>query len=123
MTKTGVGPFRSVRFRSQATGTAVIMPTKYMAANTSAGSGTKPKYLMSGTKVSHMMAYTGMRAEQLIRGAIIIVAMRSRGLAIVRVDITPGTAQAKELMRGMKLWPLNPQNRSRRSIKNAARAM
>ena len=52
--------------------------------------------------------YTGSRAEQVISGATMIVASRSRGLAMVRVAMMPGTAQAKLDSSGMKARPDRP---------------
>ena len=67
--------------------------------------------------------YTGRRAEQLMRGAISIVTMRSRRFSITRVAITPGIAQANEDISGMNDFPLSPSLAIRRSIRKAARAM
>ena len=50
-------------------------------------------------------AYTGSRAEHVINGAIMIVASRSRGLAIVRVAMIPGIAHAKLDSSGMNERP------------------
>jgi len=67
--------------------------------------------------------YTGSRAEQLIRGATRIVAMRSRRSPMVRAAMIPGTAQAKLDSRGMKDVPERPQRLSSRSMRKAARDM
>ena len=40
------------------------------------------------------MVYTGSRAEQVMNGAIRMVAMRSRLLSMVRVAMMAGTAHA-----------------------------
>ena len=66
-------------------------------------------------------AYTGKRAEQVINGATIIVVKRSRGSAILRVAIMPGTAQAKLDSNGIKARPLKPALNISLSSKNAAR--
>ena len=74
-----------------------------------------------GTKAPMISAYTGKRAEQVIKGASMMVARRSRQLAMVRVAITPGTAQAKLDSRGMKARPDSPTLPIKVSSKNAAR--
>ena len=66
-------------------------------------------------------AYTGSRAEQVISGAIMIVAKRSRGFWMVRVAMMPGIAQAKLDSKGMKARPDKPTLPMTRSSKNAAR--
>ena len=53
-------------------------------------------------------AYTGRRAEQVISGAIMIVASRSRQFGMVRVAMMPGIAQAKLDSSGMKARPDRP---------------
>ncbi len=53
-------------------------------------------------------AYTGSRAEQVISGAIMMVARRSRRFGIVRVAMMPGTAQAKLDRSGMNARPDRP---------------
>ena len=67
--------------------------------------------------------YTGNRAEQLIKGAIRIVTIRSRRFSMTRVAITPGIAQANDDMSGMNDLPLKPSRDMSRSIRKAARAM
>jgi hypothetical protein len=69
------------------------------------------------------MAYTGSLAEQVIRGATIMVIKRSLRSSIVRVAIIPGTAQAKEESIGIKDFPESPDHRNIRSTKKAARDM
>ena len=66
-------------------------------------------------------AYTGRRAEQVISGAIMIVTSLSRGLAMLRVAMMPGIAQAKLDSSGMKERPDSPTLPIKRSSKNAAR--
>jgi len=66
---------------------------------------------------------SGSLAEQLISGAIRIVASRSRRFSMVRVAMMPGTAQANDDSSGMNDLPLRPTPAMRRSIKNAARAI
>ena len=53
-------------------------------------------------------AYTGNRAEHVIKGAIIIVAKRSLSELILRVAIIPGMAQAKLESSGINERPLKP---------------
>ena len=53
-------------------------------------------------------AYTGRRAEQVISGAIMMVARRSRGFWMVRVAMIPGMAQAKLDSKGMNARPDRP---------------
>ncbi len=52
-----------------------------------------------------------------------IVIRRSRSLSIVRAAITAGTPQPLPTSIGMKLLPLRPNLRKRRSMMNATRAM
>ena len=47
-----------------------------------------------GMNAAITMVYTGSRAEQVMNGAIRMVAMRSRLLSMVRVAMMAGTAQA-----------------------------
>ena len=56
-------------------------------------------------------------------GATRIVAKRSRRFSMVRVAMMPGTAHANDDSIGMNDLPESPHQRSRRSIRNAARAM
>ena len=74
-----------------------------------------------GMNAAIRSACTGSRALQLIRGATIIVAIRSRGFPMVRVAMMPGMAQAKEERRGMNDFPCKPTFLIRRSIMKAAR--
>ncbi len=66
-------------------------------------------------------AYTGRRAEQVISGAIMIVASRSRGFCMVRVAMIPGIAHAKLDSNGMNALPDKPTLPITRSSRNAAR--
>ena len=66
-------------------------------------------------------AYTGSRAEQVIKGAIMIVTSRSRGFWMVRAAMMPGIAQAKLDSSGMKARPDSPTPPIRRSSRKAAR--
>ncbi len=66
-------------------------------------------------------AYTGSRAEQVISGAIRMVARRSRGSWMLRVPMMPGIAQAKLDSSGMNERPVNPTDSIRRSSRKAAR--
>ena len=58
-----------------------------------------------------------------MKGAIIIVANRSRRLSMLRVAMMPGIAQAKEESSGMNDRPESPTRDISRSMMNAARAM
>ena len=62
-----------------------------------------------------------MRAEQVISGAIRMVANRSRGLGMVRAAMMPGMAQANEDNSGMNARPDKPTLPIKRSSKKAAR--
>ncbi len=66
-------------------------------------------------------AYTGSRAEQVISGATRMVARRSRGSWMLRVDMIPGTAHAKLDNSGMNERPDRPAAAIMRSSRNAAR--
>ncbi len=66
-------------------------------------------------------AKTGRRAEQVMSGAIMMVASRSRGFWMVRVAMMPGIAQAKLDSSGMKARPDRPTLPITRSSRNAAR--
>ena len=66
-------------------------------------------------------AYTGRRAEQVMSGAIMMVARRSRLEGMVRVAMTPGIAQAKEDSSGMNARPDSPTRPISRSSMKAAR--
>ena len=64
----------------------------------------------------------GSRAEQVMNGAIRIVARRSRLFSIVRLAMIAGTAQAYADSSGMKAFPFRPTNDIVRSAMRAARA-
>jgi hypothetical protein len=49
---------------------------------------------VAGTNAPMSSVYTGRRAEQLMSGTTMMVARRSLGSSMVRVAMTPGTAQA-----------------------------
>lgn len=66
-------------------------------------------------------AYTGNRAEHVIKGATMMVASRSRGSWMLRVDMMPGTAQAKLDSNGMNERPDKPAADIMRSSRKAAR--
>ena len=53
-----------------------------------------PSTGLSGMKAAIIIVYTGSRAEQVMNGAMRIVAMRSRLFSSVRVDMIAGTAHA-----------------------------
>jgi hypothetical protein len=72
-------------------------------------------------KAAITSAYTGRRAEHVISGAIMIVAMRSRRFGIVRVAMMPGTAHAKLESSGMNARPDSPTEPINRSSRYAAR--
>ena len=67
--------------------------------------------------------YTGSRAEQVISGAVTMVAIRSRDDGNVRVAMMPGIAQANDESIATKARPSSPVLAITRSIKNAARDM
>ena len=87
--------FKMEDFNNRAVSIAAMNPSAYKlrrAAAWVASSGPrKGRSLMNAPITSR---YTGSRAEQVIRGAIRIVASRSRLLSIVRVAMIAGTAQA-----------------------------
>ena len=66
-------------------------------------------------------AYTGKRAEQVMSGATMMVAMRSGRFGIVRVAMMPGIAQANDDSSGMNARPDSPTPPMRRSSRYAAR--
>ena len=74
-----------------------------------------------GMNAPMISAYTGRRAEQVMRGAIMMVASRSRGFWMVRVAMIPGMAQAKLDSKGMNARPESPTLPITRSSKKAAR--
>src|SRR5436190_12291018 len=102
MTNGGGGAFRIVRFRIDATTIATAIPNKYIVRIITAPNDTTPSTVRPEKKAAIINVYTGKRAEQLMNGAIIMVAMRSFRSSIVRVAMIPGTAQAKLLNSGTK---------------------
>ena len=67
--------------------------------------------------------YTGMRAEQLIKGATKMVVKRSCHELIVRADMMPGIAQAELEINGTTLLPFKPNGRINLSIMKTTRAI
>ena len=65
------------------------------------------------------MRNTGIFAPQVMRGRVIMVAMRSFSLRMVRVAITPGMAQPPAMppamMKGITEEPCSPKARMTRS--------
>mgnify|MGYP001376382683 CR=1 FL=1 len=57
-----------------------------------------------------------------MKGAAMIVAIRSRLSGMTRVAIMPGTAQAKPEINGITDCPESPAARMARSIRKAVRA-
>ena len=107
-------------FIVHATASALRMPAAYRPNSTSPCWLNQPTSF-SGTNAPISRAYTGSRAEQVISGATRMVAMRSRGSWMERVDMIPGTAQAKLDSSGMKLRPDRPAAAIIRSSRKAAR--
>src|SRR5437870_12682660 len=120
MTKGGVSPRSSVRFRSSATNGATTRPMAYMANMVTPGTHQANPAVM---KAPMSKMYTGSRAEQLMSGATRMVARRSRRFSITRVAMMPGTAHATDDSIGMNDLPLNPQRAISLSMRKAARAM
>ncbi len=67
------------------------------------------------------MAYTGILAEQVVKGTTRMVINRSRQLSIFRDDITAGIAQAVPETNGITLLPLIPKRLMILSIKKTTR--
>jgi hypothetical protein len=105
---------------TQATAIAETIPATYKPNSTSPCRLNQP-IVRFGMKAPMISAYTGRRAEQVISGAIMMVARRSRGFWIVRVAMMPGIAQAKLDSSGMKARPDRPTLPIRRSSRKAAR--
>ena len=110
-----------VRLKNQATAMAETMPAKYSTNSTRPCRFMKPPTSRFGMKAAMIRAYTGRRAEHVIKGAIMMVTMRSRGFWIVRAAMMPGMAQAKLDSSGMKARPDKPTPPIRRSSRKAAR--
>ncbi len=74
----------------------------------------------SGKKAATSMRYAVVLAPQTMKGAVRMVARRSRGLRSVRAHRTPGTAQPPgmppDMTSGMTDMPCSPKTRSTRSI-------
>ena len=82
-----------------------------------------PSQGVLGTTSPIINAYTGSRAEQVIRGVTAMASQRSWADSMLRVLITAGMAQAVPLTRGTMDLPLNPKGRMNRSIIKTTRAM
>ncbi|MNN37118.1 hypothetical protein D3C81_1510490 [compost metagenome] len=100
---------------------ALRMPARYRPNSTRPCWLNMPHTVLAGMKAPINSAYTGSRAEQVINGATRIVARRSRGSWMERVDMMPGTAQAKLESSGMNERPDKPAAAIMRSSRNAAR--
>ncbi len=121
MTNAGVSPRSSVRFSASATSGATTSPIEYIRNIARPGVHQGKRGGLRKAPISRM--YTGSRAEQLISGAVRIVARRSRRFSMTRAAMMPGTAQATDDSIGMNDLPLRPQRDISLSIRNAARAM
>src|SRR3954449_9439237 len=110
-TSGGVGALRIVCFRIHATQIATTMPRTYIPRINNAPTEINPKTFLPEKKAAIIKVYIGKRAEQLMKGAIMMVARRSFGFSIVRVAMIPGMAQAKELSNGMNALPWSPTPR------------
>ena len=97
------------------------MPAKYRMNKATPCAFTPQPNSRAGINAPISKAYTGSRAEQVISGAIKIVTKRSRGLAIVRVAMIPGIAQAKLESSGINERPDRPTVPITRSSSSAAR--
>ncbi len=87
--------FRMVDFSSRAVATAIRKPSTYRPSIATARVPRNgPSSGRLGRNAAITMVYTGRRAEQVMNGAIRMVAMRSRLLSMVRVAMIAGTAQA-----------------------------
>ena len=69
------------------------------------------------------MIYIGRRAEQLIKGSIIIVMILDLRLSMVLVAIIAGTLHPKPMIRGINDFPCSPIWCISLSMMNAARAI
>src|SRR3974377_455899 len=87
-----------------------IRNTRNMSPRTAAAPVLRnvPSNARLGINAAITMVYTGSLAEQVMNGAIRMVAMRSRLLSMVRVAMMAGTAQAYAERSGMKLLPFSP---------------
>ena len=82
-----------------------------------------PNKRLSGIINEIKIAYTGKRAEQVVKGVTKIVISLSFQFSIFRAAIIAGMAQAVPEMRGTTLFPLKPKRRMILSIKNTTRLM
>ena len=114
---------RTVDLSSFAVKIAARKPRTYKPSSTAARRPRNgPSNRRSGINAAITSVYTGSRAEQVMNGAIRIVAMRSRLFSMVRVAMMAGTAQAYAESSGMKLLPCRPKRAMVRSAISAARA-
>ncbi|KAG1390077.1 hypothetical protein G6F59_015320 [Rhizopus arrhizus] len=100
---------------------ALRMPAAYRPNSTRPCWLNTPHTVFCGMNAPISSAYTGRRAEQVISGATRIVARRARGSWMLRVDMMPGTAQAKLDSSGMNERPDRPAAAIMRSSRKAAR--
>ena len=104
--------FRTDDFSSRAVKNAARNPSTYrpsMAAARVPRNG--PRIGFSGMNAAIISVYTGRRAEQVMNGAIRMVAMRSRLFSMVRVAMMAGTAQAYADSSGMNDFALQSDAR------------
>ena len=73
-----------------------------------------------GKKAAANRTWTGSFAPQLMKGIIIIVSIRSRGLFRVRAAMIAGTEQPKPSIMGKTDWPWSPKAWRARSVAKAA---
>jgi hypothetical protein len=86
---------RIVDFNKRAVMTAARKPNTYKPSIVAAGRFIRPCSTgRFGMKAAVSNIYMGKRAEQVISGAIRMVAMRSRLLSMTRVAMIAGTAHA-----------------------------
>ena len=87
--------FSTEDFSSHAVATAATNPRMYSPIMAAARAPRNlPRIGRSGMNAAMISAYGISRAEQVMSGAIKMVAMRSRLFSMVRVDMMAGTAQA-----------------------------
>ena len=82
-----------------------------------------PKKDPSGMTSAMRIAYTGKRAEQVVKGVTKMVINRYFQFSMFRVAITAGMAQAVHEISGMTLLPFNPKRLNPLSIKKTTRLM
>ena len=113
----------TVDFSRRAVTIAARKPSTYNPSSAAARvPKNRPSSGFSGMNAAITSVYTGSRAEQVMNGAIRMVAMRSRLFSMVRVAMMAGTAQAYAESSGMKLLPCRPMRAMVRSAISAARA-